>query len=89
MTKKTIKHVDEILRELPQTIASAYSAILSRCQEEYEARTLLQIVVAARRPLTVRKLNIAYELVTSGDREAQARVIEIYGRKKTPPSTLL
>ena len=50
------------IRELPRTINQAYEAMLLRCPQPEKARKLLHIILAARRPLTLREMNMAFNI---------------------------
>ncbi|KAJ5683416.1 ankyrin [Penicillium macrosclerotiorum] len=52
------------INELPRSVEQAYEDILRRCDEENEAdgRRLLEIIVAARRPLKLSEIDIALEI---------------------------
>lgn len=57
----TRKKLTSILKDLPDSVDSAYSRILSRIDGEHypTVRKLLAIVVTATRPLTTQELNVA------------------------------
>ena len=55
--KKLLKVVDT----LPKTVEEAYKKILARCEQK-EARRVLQIIVAAQRPLTLSEIDVALEI---------------------------
>ena len=59
-----ISKIEALLADLPSQVSDAYEKILSRSSDKATARILLQIVVAARRPLTVEEVNIALTLAT-------------------------
>ncbi|KAF3280831.1 hypothetical protein TWF970_002516 [Orbilia oligospora] len=52
----------KITSNLPTTVDEAYERILSKSRNLEEARKLLQIVVAAERPLTLEEMNLAMVL---------------------------
>ncbi|KAF3179225.1 hypothetical protein TWF788_007036 [Orbilia oligospora] len=52
----------KITSNLPATVDEAYERILSKSRNLEEARKLLQIVVAAERPLTLEEMNLAMAL---------------------------
>ncbi|EHK18076.1 uncharacterized protein TRIVIDRAFT_159832, partial [Trichoderma virens Gv29-8] len=54
--------IEELLCELPPNVAGAYEKILSRSQHERKVEALLQIVLAATRPLTLEEANNALAL---------------------------
>lgn len=49
----------EVINTLPDTVDEAYKKILTRCQHKKEARSLLHIIVAAQRPMTLVEIDIA------------------------------
>ncbi|KAK6516739.1 hypothetical protein TWF506_006631 [Arthrobotrys conoides] len=51
---------------LPKTVDEAYERILSKSRNLEEAKKLLQIVVAAERPLTLEEMNLAMTLALGG-----------------------
>ncbi|PSN58669.1 hypothetical protein BS50DRAFT_510002, partial [Corynespora cassiicola Philippines] len=61
---KTEKRLLTIINTLSSTVEEAYEKILANCDEK-EARKILQIIVASRRPLTVSEIDIALELESS------------------------
>ncbi|KAF3215618.1 hypothetical protein TWF191_009289 [Orbilia oligospora] len=52
----------KVTSNLPTTVDEAYERILSKSHNREEARKLLQIVVAAERPLTLEEMNLAMAL---------------------------
>jgi len=56
--------IDSLLSSLPSKVSDAYEEILSRSSDEVKARVLLQLIVAATRPLTLQEVNIALTLAT-------------------------
>ena len=61
--EQTGKKLRQVLNTLPQTVEEAYEKILKRCNEE-KARRVLQVVLAAQRPLTLSEIDIALEIQT-------------------------
>ncbi|KAF9893432.1 Nuclear factor NF-kappa-B p100 subunit [Aspergillus nanangensis] len=55
--KKLLRVIDN----LPETVEQAYEKILERCTEK-DARLALEIIVAAKRPLTVAEIDVALEI---------------------------
>ncbi len=53
-----------LLSSLPSKVSDAYEEILSRSSDEVTARVLLQLIVAATRPLSLQEVNIALTLAT-------------------------
>ena len=58
----TPQKMEVFIRELPRTIDQAYEAMLCRCRQPEQARKMLHIILAARRPLTLREMNMAYNI---------------------------
>ncbi|RYP70089.1 hypothetical protein DL771_005706 [Monosporascus sp. 5C6A] len=52
----------EAISQLPKSVDEAYDRILSRSLNSEKAKKILQIVVAAARPLTLREMNVALAL---------------------------
>ncbi|KAK7219748.1 hypothetical protein V2G26_007751 [Clonostachys chloroleuca] len=62
--KRTSKAYKKKIDSLPTTVEDAYEKILSRPNgdQQKKARTLLHIVVGARRPLTLSEMDVAFDL---------------------------
>jgi hypothetical protein len=54
--------------ELPTTVEEAYEKLLAKCDEQ-DARRVLNIIVAAQRPLTVSEINVALGIAESDEFE--------------------
>lgn len=61
---RKLSSIQGLMDDLPIQIADAYEKILSRSSDEIVARRLLQIIVAAQRPLSLEEANIALTLAT-------------------------
>ena len=61
---RKMSSIQNLMDELPIQIADAYEKILNRSSDEMLARTMLQIMVAAREPLSLEEANIALSLAT-------------------------
>lgn len=57
--KRTKKGVEEAVKALPKTVNETYRRILERSSDHQMLRRTLCIVLAAKRPLAVRELNVA------------------------------
>ena len=57
-------NIDKLLSNLPPRISEAYEGILDRSSNTVHARLLLQIIVAATRPLSLDEANLALTLAT-------------------------
>ncbi|KAK1250203.1 hypothetical protein MKX08_010206 [Trichoderma sp. CBMAI-0020] len=69
--------IEKLLDELPSQVADAYEKILSKGQNEKKVEALLQIVLAATRPLTLDEVNNALVLaLEEGERLAYATLKE-------------
>ena len=55
----TPKRMEQLLKKLPATIYEAHEHMLIQSPEPKRARTLLHIVLAATRPLTLEEMNMA------------------------------
>lgn len=54
--------IADFIETLPNTVEDAYEKILERCLENHVARKALNIIVAARRPLTVDEIDVALSI---------------------------
>ncbi|KAA6412091.1 MAG: hypothetical protein FRX48_04241 [Lasallia pustulata] len=61
---RKVSSIDSLLSDLPSKISDAYERILTRSSDEVHARILLQLIVAARRPLSLDEANVALTLAT-------------------------
>ncbi|KAJ4303376.1 hypothetical protein N0V90_002269 [Kalmusia sp. IMI 367209] len=75
--KKLLKAVDT----LPKTVEEAYSSILAR-SEQKETMKVLQIIVAARRPLTLSEIDVALEIDPESESYAVLDLEGKEGRRK-------
>lgn len=64
--KRSAKKMSQILDQIPKTVEEVYEALLNRNTHDpelrQEARTLLHLVVAAKRPLTLQEMDIAFNM---------------------------
>lgn len=58
----TSKRVEIFIDQIPGSLNTAYESILSRSTNQTEARQILQMVLAAIRPLTLREMNMALNI---------------------------
>lgn len=77
------ERLQQKLDELPPTVEAAYERILERSKDANKARKILQIIVAAARPLTITEINVA--LAVSERTGSQGLVLE---PEATFPATL-
>ena len=54
----TERQLSKLIDELPESVYEAYERILARSKSKAEARRILQIVIAATRPLTLREMDV-------------------------------
>jgi len=64
----TATAIEDFIKHIPSSVENAYEAMLKRSPDQERARTLLNIVLGAIRPLTVQELNIA--LAIKGSEES-------------------
>lgn len=60
--KRTLKGVDATIKTLPKSINEAYEQILNKSKEDPMVRKVLNIMLAATRPLTLSEMNIAVNI---------------------------
>jgi len=61
-TNNTVERLHKAMESLPRTVYNTYAALLKKSSDPEQARVLLQIITAARRPLTLRELRLAWEV---------------------------
>ncbi|KAB5536158.1 hypothetical protein GE09DRAFT_1176634 [Coniochaeta sp. 2T2.1] len=54
--------IERLLSDIPSQVSEAYEKILSRSQDEEQTDTLLRLILAAARPLTLDEANVALTL---------------------------
>ncbi len=59
-----VSDIDSLLSDLPSDVSDAYENILSRSADDGRARILLQLIMAATRPLHLQEVNTALTLAT-------------------------
>ena len=67
-----------LLSELPNEISDAYEMILNRSEDAESAKLLLQIIVAATRPLTLQEANIALALATHHEQGSSHKELDLW-----------
>ncbi|KAL6701958.1 hypothetical protein J3F84DRAFT_356272 [Trichoderma pleuroticola] len=83
--------MEEFLSKLPSTVSDAYEKILSRSQDDRKVEALLQIVLAAERPLTLDEANYALTLALGDEASSHEKLQENLwpqDRFKTTPGNL-
>ncbi|KAL4733603.1 hypothetical protein BDV11DRAFT_175537 [Aspergillus similis] len=68
--------VEGLLSDLPSKISEAYEKILDRSKNEIQTETLLQVVLAAARPLTLDEANIAMTLAVQQEHSISHAALE-------------
>ena len=77
--------IDSLLSSLPSKISDAYEEILFKSSDKATARILLQLIVAATRPLSLQEINIA---LTLASRKAQFTSHEVLNEDLWPPQNI-
>ena len=69
--RKSLRRDQQAINFIPSTVEQAYEKILGRVgrDEEFTVKQILQIVVGARRPLTMNEMALALGIATSTDAE--------------------
>ena len=75
---RRMSSIDSLLSDLPSEVSDAYEIILSRSKDEVKARILLQLVVAATRPLSLEEANMALTIATRGESCRSQRALELW-----------
>ncbi|KAL9066656.1 MAG: hypothetical protein Q9161_007415 [Pseudevernia consocians] len=70
--------IDSLLFNLPSEISDAYERILSRSVDEEKARILLELIIAATRPLSIEEANMALTIATQGKICKAQRDLELW-----------
>lgn len=75
--------IEKLLSRLPSQVSDAYEKILSRSKDQLLTRILLQIILAAIRPLTLDEANIAFTLaIQEQEPNSHTKVeLELWPRK--------
>jgi len=71
--ESTPKRLERLVESMPLSVSDAYEKILGRSKYPGQARRLLEIVVVAVRPMTVKEMNIAFNI---GERLGQGERYE-------------
>ena len=79
--KRTKKAFLKKIDSLPSTVEDAYEKILARNGrvDQEEAKVLLHIVIGARRPLTVREMDVAFQLAVESPNALQHQDLDLDG----------
>ena len=70
--------IDSLLSSLPSKVSEAYEEILFRSSDKDTARVLLQLIVAATRPLSLQEVNIALTLATQKGNCTSHRKLDLW-----------
>lgn len=73
-----VSDIDSLLSDLPSKVSDAYERILSRSSDNVRARILLQLIVAATRPLSLQEANIALTLATQKGNCTSHRKLDLW-----------
>lgn len=70
--------IDLLLSNLPSEISDAYETILSRSSDDPKARILLELIIAATRPLSLEEANMALAMATRGESCKSQSALELW-----------
>lgn len=70
--------IDSLLSNLPSEISDAYETILSRSSDDPKARILLELIIAATRPLSLEEANMALAMATRGESCKSQSALELW-----------
>jgi hypothetical protein len=73
----------EVIDTLPDTVDEAYKKILTRCEHEKEVRSLLHIIVAAQRPMTLAEIDIALQVDEVSTEVLSTKLSELCKRERS------
>jgi ankyrin repeat protein len=59
---KTEKKLIRLIKQLPETVNKAYEMLLAKCAKKEEAKRVLHIIIAAKRPLELKEMDVALEI---------------------------
>ena len=76
-----VSSIETLLSDLPTKISDAYERILSRSSDKFTARLLLQLIVAAKRPLTLEEANIALTLATQKEPCTSCEAMDLWPQR--------
>ena len=75
---RRMSSIDSLLSDLPSEVSDAYEIILSRSKDEVKARILLQLIVAATRPLSLEEANMALAIASRGESCRSQRALDLW-----------
>jgi hypothetical protein len=70
----SISDINQTVSTLPNEVDAVYNDILRHSRDEVKARKILNIVVAAARPLSFKEMNVAYAIESSDSSDLQNRL---------------
>lgn len=70
--------IDSLLSNLPSEISDAYETILRRSTANFKARILLELIVAATRPLSLEEANMALAIATRKESCRSQSALELW-----------
>ncbi|KAF2186585.1 hypothetical protein K469DRAFT_141793 [Zopfia rhizophila CBS 207.26] len=65
--RRTKTNLLKVINELPRSVEEAYEKLLAKCNEKEDARKMLQIIVAAQRPLMLNQIDVALGIDEASD----------------------
>ena len=66
--ESTERRLAQLLETIPNSVDDAYEQILKRATDPRQAKTVLRLVLAAERPLALKEMNIALEILDMKER---------------------
>ena len=64
--RRNLEGINNIIDSIPETVEGAYEHLLSKSRNRQEAEILLHIILAATRPLTLKEMDVAFQLGVEG-----------------------
>ena len=74
--------IEKLLSHLPVDISTAYERILSQGSDINSARALLQIIIAANRPLTLAEANVALTIATQDEKPVSLDELDLWPEER-------
>ncbi|KAL9629835.1 MAG: hypothetical protein Q9164_006703, partial [Protoblastenia rupestris] len=79
-----LSKIESLLEDMPLEVSDAYEKILSKSSNMNDAKTLLRIIVASSRPLTLDEANIALTLATQEESCSSLKSLDLWPRESFP-----
>ena len=76
-----LSSIEKLLADLPLQVSEAYEKILSRSSDKENAKKLLQIIVAATRPLTLMEANAALTLAIQNPKPTSLEDLDLWPKE--------